>query len=193
EHVGLDGERARDGGALPHASRHPGRMIVLEADEAAHLQIASRDGRALGRAEAERLEHECHVLLERQPRQQAIFLEDDADLVLVRLPGHDRLAVERDVAARGWLEAADDPQQRGLATAVGPEETDELARLHPKRDAIDHRDQEVLADLLHGELHGTEREPGSVRRWRAMGAQGSIATARPGATADRRRSCRWPS
>ena len=127
-------------------------MIVLEADEAADLQITSRDGRALGRAEAERLEHERHVLLERQPRQQAIFLEDDADLVLVRLPGHDRLAVERDAAARGRLEAADDPQQRGLATAVGPEETDELARLHPKRDAIDHRDQEVLADLLHGEL-----------------------------------------
>src|SRR5437867_12927215 len=100
-------------------------MIVLEPAEAADLQIAPRDGRTLGRAEAERLEHERHVLLERQPRQQAIVLEDDADLVLVQLTGHDRLADARDAAARGRLAAADDPQQRALVRAGGPDGTEQ--------------------------------------------------------------------
>src|SRR5262249_4065964 len=190
QHVGLDGERARDGGALPHAARHLGRMVVLETAEAGDRQITPRDGGALDRAEAEGLEHERHGLLEATPGQETILLEDDPDLVLTRLAGHDRLAVERDATARGRLETADDSQQRGLATAVGAEETDELAGLHPKRDPIDHGNEEVLADLLDRELHGTERQPGSVRRWRAMGARGSIATAPPGARARRRRSCR---
>src|SRR5262249_39055014 len=150
---GLDGKRAGDSGALPHATGDLGRIVVLEIGEARDAEIAARGGVALGGGEAEWLEHERHVLAQCHPRQQTIFLEDDADLVRARMAGHDRLAVERPPPARGRLEAPHDAQQCRLAAAVGAEQAHEAARLHRERDAIDDGNEIVLADLLDRERY----------------------------------------
>src|SRR2546428_8288900 len=108
---------------------------------------------ALGRRDAQRIEDERDILRERHPRQQPNFLDHHAHLPVVRIAGDDGLAVEEHLAARRGLEAADDPEQGRLPTAVRAEDAHELSRLDAERHGVDDRDQVVLADTRDLKLH----------------------------------------
>ncbi len=62
QHVGLDGEGARDRPARAHAAAHAAGVVVLEAGEPDELEIAVGARRALGRRHAERTEHQRDVV-----------------------------------------------------------------------------------------------------------------------------------
>ena len=60
--------------------------------------------------------------------------------------------VQLDAAAVGLLAAGDDPHQRRLARAVGPDERNPLARANIKRHPRQHRlGAEVFDEVLDGE------------------------------------------
>jgi hypothetical protein len=106
------------------------RVVAFETLEPSHPKIGHRASLPSLAVEAERLQHERDVIAKGHPGQEPVFLENDADMTLVALIGHDRPAVQEHHASRGRLDAADDAEQRGLAAAVRPEETDELSRVH---------------------------------------------------------------
>src|SRR5439155_1481169 len=142
------------------------RIVRLEAREAGERQLTSRHRAPLGAREAERLEDEGHVRLERQPGEQPVLLEHHGDLPLVRLARDDGPTVEAHHATGRGLETADDPEQRGLPAAVGTEEADELPRRDGERDGVDDGDQVVLADpgdvqLRHHFQRASRRESAS--------------------------------
>src|SRR4051794_25737317 len=75
---------------------------------------------------------ERHVPPDRQPRHQARFLEDEADL-LTR--GSGNFAVQHDGARRGRLKAGDQAEQRALAAAAAANDADDLTSPDGKPDA----------------------------------------------------------
>ena len=153
EHVGLDGQRAGDGGALPHPPADPSGVVVLEAPQAGDAQVTVGDRAPFAEGQTEGLEDQRHVVAQGHPGEQAVFLEHHAHMAVVPLVGHDGLAVQQDRAARGRFDAADDPEQRCLPTPIRTEQADELPRLHAEGDAVDDRDEEVLPDAGDDELH----------------------------------------
>lgn len=70
-------------------------------------------------------------------REERVFLEYGVDLALVGRDVHDVLAVEEDLALGGLQEAAEDAQQRRLATAGGTEQGDELIFVNVQADALE--------------------------------------------------------
>src|SRR5215470_14086763 len=89
----IEGERARDRGALLHAARELGWIAVLEALEADELNEGLRALLALGARHALPLEPVKDVGAHRLPRKQREMLEHDAAVG----PGSgDRLAVDHD-------------------------------------------------------------------------------------------------
>jgi len=77
------------------------------------------------------LERELDVLLRRQPVDQALLLEDHAQVDLVARAG------ERDLAARGLFQPGDEAQQRGLAAARRPDQPHQLAGVHLQPEAVE--------------------------------------------------------
>jgi len=82
-------------------------------------------------------------------REQRAFLGDVADAPALRrhvqAGAADGRAVDRDRAGVRALEAADQPQERRLAAARGPEDRDEPAALDRE---IDIRERAVRAEIL---------------------------------------------
>ena len=70
---------------------------------------------------------QSHIVVHRSPRKDAVLLEHE-HAARIR-PAH-RLAIDLDDTAVGSFKAAEDVQQRGLATARRPEQAHELARAH---------------------------------------------------------------
>ena len=69
-------------------------------------------------------------------------------------------AVERDAALDPAEGAADGPQQRGLAGAVGAEHGDDLALGDPQVDAVEDLDEAVAAaEVVDEELGGHHAAP----------------------------------
>ncbi|MNH07574.1 hypothetical protein D3C79_669690 [compost metagenome] len=77
-----------------------------------------------------------NVLLQGHPREQAVVLEHDA--ALQARPAHG-LPVQQDLPLVVLVEADDQPQQRGFATAAGAENADEFARADVQVNAFEHR------------------------------------------------------
>ena len=82
---------------------------------------------ALGGAHATHPESEHDVLRDREVREERVGLEDHGQLALGRRAIRHVLAADHDPAARGLLEACDEPQRGGLATARGTQEDQHLA------------------------------------------------------------------
>ena len=85
---------------------------------------------------------EEQVLLDRQVLVEREFLRHVADFALD--PGAVAPHVEaehRPLARVGRQQAADQPDRRGLAGAVGAEEADDLARCDAQRDVVDGDDR----------------------------------------------------
>ena len=116
----------------------------------------------LARGQAEPVQRLGHCLLDRvelvEPRHEGqvlgdgqVFVEGEAlrhvaDLALYRgALGADIEPEHRALPGIGLEQAADHPDRRGLARAVGAEETDDLAGRHREIDIVDHR---ALAEAL---------------------------------------------
>ena len=77
-----------------------------------------------------RLQAEPDVLGDGQVREERVVLEDHADPALLgrypRSGARDSAAVDLDGASARLLEPGDEAQERGLPTAGGPEDGDDL-------------------------------------------------------------------
>jgi len=122
----------------------------------------------------------CHVLDRAQARNQVVELEHEADVLAaelrqLRLVGAIQPVVAvPDFPAAGYVQPAEDVEQRGLATAGGTQQHHELAAVQGQVDAA----QRVHLDVAHpvhlGQAAGAEyRRIGGRccrhgRRWRGF-------------------------
>ena len=149
----LDHEGARQGDALPLPSGELGRAPALDAVEP-HL---GQRGLHLARHLVARLaadpEPERDVLEDGHVRPEGVVLEDDPDVALVRRHRIDELIVHEDPAGVGNDEPGQQPEQRRLAAARGPEHGVELAGPDGDGDVLDSPDIAVpLPDIFHPHL-----------------------------------------
>ena len=86
-----------------------------------------------------------HVLLDRHVGEEAVLLEDHADVALAGRDVRDVAPVEDDPALGDALQAGEAAQQRGLAAARGAEQRDEVALIDAKVDVVQDR---VVAKAL---------------------------------------------
>src|SRR3954447_8422195 len=120
------------------------RIGAGEVGQSHQAEIVIADGIALtGRdAVGAELQAESYVLLHGQPREDAIFLKDDAAL---GSGTRDGTPVEQHIAGRRPLEARKHAHHRGLAAAGG----------------ADHRDEVTIVDVVAYVLDDVEAAPRS--------------------------------
>ena len=95
QNIGLGGKRAGDGHALPHAAGELVSVAVLEFAEMHQAQVVVGLFLALGLGNALHLHAEFDVLSDREPREQAVLLEDEN---AIGAGPCDRFAVDQDLA-----------------------------------------------------------------------------------------------
>src|SRR5205814_5401347 len=83
----------------------------------------------------------------------------------IRRVGRDDLAEHLGPPGGRAVQAEDEPQERGLAGAVGPEQAQDAPRLDRQRHVVE-RDLAVLVDL--GEVLGLDDQLGRFRHGRAL-------------------------
>ncbi len=110
KNVGLQAECARERGALAHAARQLGRIMLGKVEKADSLQCAAGARTALGLGDALERHPEHDVLKHRIPWKQRAFLKHESEIVRHRA-AH-RLARDRDRAGRRRKQSAHDAEQR---------------------------------------------------------------------------------
>src|SRR5690606_154671 len=86
--------------------------------------------------------------------EQRVMLEHEAHLTLAHVHSGGVLAGKQDAAPVGRLQARDDPQQRRLAAARGPEQGDEFDRVDVQRHIVQRPEvAEFLADVADSDAH----------------------------------------
>ena len=123
-------------------------------------QQLSREGPSAAPGRSRREGRHLDVLEAREPREQPHVLKRPHDACRRELggsPRRDVASVEMDRARRRPLEAREDVDERRLAGAVGPDQTEDLAAAHGEIDAV-HRlhASDVNADVpsLEADPHG---------------------------------------
>ncbi len=132
--LGIECERARNGGALLHTTRQLRGITVLEAAEPDQIDEGLRALLALLAGKPHALEAVEHVGAHRLPGEQREVLKHDAAVGTGR---SDRLAFDHDLAGLGGKEAADEIEQRRLAATGRTQQGDELARVDAERDVFE--------------------------------------------------------
>ena len=156
QELGLVHQRAAQRGALLHAAgQFPGKavLVAFEADRFqelarlfAVLPFFTMDAAAM---RLHNLERQQHVVDRRAPGQQVGILERHAD----RLErAGDRLAFDGERAAGRRMQAGDEPQERALAAARGPDHGDELAVRDLQADFLDCLERGGAAAISHRDL-----------------------------------------
>ena len=130
----IEGERARDRGALLHAAGQLRGIAVLEAVEADEIDERLRARLACVTRQPHSLETVKNVAAHRFPGKQREMLKHDAT---IRARRAHRLALDRDRAGLDREKAADQVQQRRLPAARWPEQGDEFAGTHIERDLLE--------------------------------------------------------
>ncbi len=136
EDARLAHDRAADGDALALAAGElagPAVQQMVDAKRRRRLLDARLDLRLRLARETQRVAHvggHAHMRIER------VALEHHGDAALGGLDVVHDLAVDGDRAARHIVDAADQPQQRGLAAAGGSDEDAELAFGYAEIDAV---------------------------------------------------------
>src|SRR5712692_2201574 len=167
----VEDERARDRDALLHAAGELVRMRLRECAEADERQDLIGAAESLGPRALVQLEPELDVRADRTPRKQRGLLEHEADVLraLRLLRG---TTADLDASDRRLDEAADDPEERGLAAAARTDERDELVLADRERDLADRFDRGVLRlerlrDAVDDDV--SSRVAGRRRGWRDGG------------------------
>ena len=116
QHVGVEGERAREADALLHAAGQLVRIVLANPSSPTRRTKRSRRAPAhLRGGELRHFEAEGDVARDGQPRKQVELLKHHRAR---RRRCFHALARYRNYAARGRLEPVQDAQQRGLAAAA---------------------------------------------------------------------------
>jgi len=121
----LHHQRARDAYALAHAARELRRIARGEIGEAHETQYVTNAGVSLVPRQRRAAQPERDVVLDVEPWQRRVLLEDDADAV--GRFSRDGLALERDAALGRRGQSGDDLEQRRLAATRRPDDGEELA------------------------------------------------------------------
>ena len=175
QQVGLDGERAGDADTLLHAARQVGRVHVLEAVQADHVDVPlDVRPRLVGLLPV----HVQEIAHHGPPRQQPRVLEDIAE------PGRSAaLGRDRDVSRRRLLDAGHDVQERALAAPRRTHHRDERLTTHLEVEAVQRSDgrlvlgrrRELLHDLRCLQVRQLPAPTPSLRRMRSTPRQRGAA------------------
>src|SRR5690606_23610932 len=137
QHLRPLGKRARQ----RHPLALPARKLVwlalgkfLQLHQLQHALDALRNGRL---RHPFLLQPEGDVLLHRHVRKQRVGLEHHVYGSAIGRHGLQVLSLKHDASRRGSFEAAQHPQQRGLATARRPEQHEELTLIDRQRKIVD--------------------------------------------------------
>jgi len=124
---------------------HEAGKLLRALGDAALLGLRSGQAQRVGEKAGRRAAVASHldVVDDRHAIKQRHVLERAADADarngMTRLT-QDRAALEQDVASVGHVEAGKAVEERGLAGAIGADETDNLARRHVEGDAVQRHD-----------------------------------------------------
>src|SRR5262249_26742495 len=171
----IEGERARNRGALPHAARQLRGVAVLEAIEPDQVDEGLRPLLAFLPRKSHSLQAVEHIAAHCLPRKQREMLKDDA---AIRAGRGDRLALDEDRAGLRREETADEIEQRRLAAAGGSEQRYELTRADVERDLLEREHRPAgrraiaMAHAIDDDLrlrHGLQPLP------RQLGRSGKLA------------------
>nr|BFF22215.1 hypothetical protein GCM10025732_01800 [Glycomyces mayteni] len=127
EQLGLDGERAGDGGAHAHAAGELGGAVLREVRQADPFDRVEGGGAALGLGDAGEFGGELDVAGDGAPGQERGLLEDVAEAA----------GADLDRAGGGGLEPGREAEHRGLAAAGGADEGDEFAGADLQVDVVE--------------------------------------------------------
>src|SRR2546426_10496417 len=188
EQARLPGERPRDDGPLSLAAAERGERDRCQIEQAGRLHRGAR-GRHVGRILEEapasvRVAAHQHQLPDRERELPRHALRDDGHppRELRPSPALKPLALERDLALDGLEHAREEPDQRGLARAVGADHADDLARRDRERETREpERARAVSRRRGIPEADGAElderwchwsgvREAATLRGWPERGA-----------------------
>ena len=133
QNAGVDGERARDGGALLHAARQLRGIVVLESMQPDEIDELAGARLALVARHVLALQTVKHVLQNGFPWEQREMLEHDAT---IGPRPRDRLAINRDGSRFDRQESAHQVKQRRFSAAGGSEQRDEFLLIDLKRDIL---------------------------------------------------------
>ena len=147
KHLWRGGERAGQRHALLLPAGDLAGLAVPELFHLNELQHLADAGLDLSPGLAQHLEAEADVLTHRHVGKQRIALEHGIHRPLVGRQGSDVLAMEQDVAFGREVETGDQPQERGLSAAGGPQQGEELVLADRDRNVI-----EGLDGILPGTL-----------------------------------------
>ena len=101
------------------------------------------------------LQAERDVLSNRHVAEQRVVLKDKPDASMLNRHGRGVFAGQLDRARLGRLQSGDDPQDRALARAGGPEQGHELAGRNVERDVVHRLKCPVsLREMANGDGHG---------------------------------------
>ena len=131
-HLGIVGQRPRDGNLLFHAARKFVRPSAGEIQQPHHFEKKAADAFINRRLFLAKLRAQRHVFFDRAPGHQRRLLKHHRNGRLRML-----LADELHGAGGRGFQAADDVQQRRLAAARRTDDAEELAVAHIEIDAAD--------------------------------------------------------
>ncbi len=132
--VGLGGQGAGNGYALPHAARKLVNVAVLKFSEVYEPEIVFRLLQAFGLGNTLHLHAEFDVLANGEPWEKAVFLEDEDAVGARALHG---ISVDKDLAGCLRVQAGNQVEQSGLTAARGPDDAEKFARLNLKIDVVE--------------------------------------------------------
>ncbi len=138
EHLRFHGQRTGETDTLLHAAGNFRRSLIPGVGHLHQVEIVQRPGVALGArlGDAEHLvNRKPHVLIGREPRQQAMVLEHDR---AIRPRLVDLTILQQHAARRCQDQAGNDVEQRGFSAAGMSDDGDEFAMLDGERDIGEH-------------------------------------------------------
>ena len=155
QHLARAQQGAHQRGALAHAAGELRRALVGEAAEAETVEQRPRPLARLGARRAEDLDAERDIVADGAPRQQQVALEHVG--AVGPAVGHVG-AVDEDVAGAGIEQAGDHVEDRALAASRGPDDGDELARVHGEGGAV-HRGHGAVRRAAEHLVHPPQHDP----------------------------------
>ena len=161
QHPRPDREGPRERDALLHAARELVRVAAAGMAEADEVEQLAHPVAAVALPLTAHPQPELDVLPGGHVREQAVGLEDHADVPPVRRRPRQVDAVDDDRAGGRLVEPCDEPQRRRLAAAGRAEQRDELALLELEVDAVErgHGAEDAAQAPQLEEAH--RRPPGS--------------------------------